>query len=178
VWACAHAFEYVCVCACVCVRARVYVRVSVCVFVNYVCARAHRHRHRHRHSTESWHRHRIIHIHKCDTHPAWEAHLSSSKRFLMYSSFCRHDPLSWFAWINKSREFQRFYISSQLSYTGWRRRVGCLIFIGHLLQTSPIISGSLAKNDLHLRHPIGLRHPVPYSSFYRRGPWSWFARRT
>ena len=41
-----------------------------------------------------------------------------------------------------------------------RRLIGSLIFIGHFPQKSPIISGSFAKNDLHLRHPMGLRHPV------------------
>ena len=43
---------------------------------------------------------------------------------------------------------------------GRRRPIGCLIFTGHFSQTSPIISGSFAKNDLHLRHPVGLCHPV------------------
>jgi len=42
-------------------------------------------------------------------------------------------------------------ISSHLIATGWRSVVGCLIFIGHFPQTSPIISGFFAKNDLQLK---------------------------
>jgi len=37
--------------------------------------------------------------------------------------------------------------------TGWRRCVGCLIFVGHFLQKSPIIRGSVAGRDLQLKAP-------------------------
>ena len=48
--------------------------------------------------------------------------------------------------------------------TGWRRPIGCLIFIGHYPQKSPIISGSFAQNDPQLKHPMDLGHPVSYTS--------------
>ena len=44
---------------------------------------------------------------------------------------------------------------SHVAHTGWQRPIGCLILIGHFPQKRPIISGSVAKNDLQFNASYG-----------------------
>jgi len=52
---------------------------------------------------------------------------------------------------------------------GWRRAIGCLIFIVHFPPKSSIISGSFAKMSCDLRHPMNESSPSCTAGPYVHG---------
>ena len=94
---------------------------------------------------------------KINTHTQIWAHKHHTHRIPIWYSrvakqiFLKHKQTHYF-WKKEEK------ISQEC--TGWRRPIGCLIFVGHFPHKRPIISGSVARNDLRVQAPYGSAPPV------------------
>jgi len=107
----------------------------------YQCAHAHTHTHTHTHT------HNPLAARASTSVPlTWTWHDVTHRSFVLFhsnSNICR----------NQIRDYT----------TGWRRVIERLIFTDHFPQKIPIISGSLAEFDLHLKASEGFPPPWKYS---------------
>jgi len=100
------------------------------------------------HMNESCHTYEWVMSHIWTSHVAiWMSHAMRTAT-LRWNNGSAHELAHTHYHATHMHESCRTYES--MNGSGWRRRTGCLIFIGHFPQKSPVISGSFAKNDLQL----------------------------
>jgi len=131
------------------------------------------------HENESWHTHEWVMPHTWVshvTHTDTERSVQVASKWVMSHTYIWVMKMSYGTHMSESYRTHRQVVL--IIGTGWRRPIGCLIYVGHFPQKSPVMTCSFAKIDLQLEASNGSSPPcceemMHVASVYELWKWVW-----